>query len=147
LREAIPEGELKEGGAVKHDIAVPIGKIPETVRAIETLVAQNYPDCRLNIFGHVGDGNLHVNVRPPAGRTLADLGDRKAAITAAVEGIAVSRGGSFSAEHGIGQMRIAGMASHKSAVELDLMRAVKVALDPKGVLNPGKMLPVRGSDG
>jgi FAD/FMN-containing dehydrogenase len=141
LREAVPDGELVEGGAVKHDIAVPIGDIPATVREIEALVAARFPDCRLNIFGHVGDGNLHVNVRPPAGKTLADMADRKLAITEAVEAIAVARGGSFSAEHGIGQMRISGMAAHKSAVELNLMRRLKAAFDPDGVFNPGKMLP------
>ena len=141
LREAVPEGELIEGGAVKHDIAVPIAKIPETIRAIEALVAQSYADCRLNVFGHVGDGNLHVNVRPPSGQTLADLAERKAGITAAVEKIAVARGGSFSAEHGIGQVRIPGMAAHKDALELEMMRAVKRALDPDEVFNPGKMLP------
>jgi FAD/FMN-containing dehydrogenase len=111
------------------------------VRAIEALIAEKFPDCRLNIFGHVGDGNLHVNVRPAAGKTLADLEDRKAAVTAGVEGIAVAQGGSFSAEHGIGQMRIVGMAAHKSDAELRLMRAVKDALDPHGVFSPGKMLP------
>jgi FAD/FMN-containing dehydrogenase len=141
IRETISEGELTEGGAIKHDIAVPIALIPETVRAIEALAAAQFPDCRLNIFGHIGDGNLHVNVRPPAGKTLRDLNNRKAAITAAVEKLAVARAGSFSAEHGIGQMRLAGMAVHKSAVELDLMRALKQALDPAQVLNPGKMLP------
>jgi FAD/FMN-containing dehydrogenase len=140
LREAVSDGELAEGGAVKHDIAVPLALIPETVAAIEALVGAKYPDCRLNIFGHIGDGNLHVNVRPPAGRTLADLADRKAAITADIEGLAVAKGGSFSAEHGIGQMRIAGMHAHKSAVELELMRRLKDALDPRGLLNPGKML-------
>jgi FAD/FMN-containing dehydrogenase len=143
LREAIPEGELAEGGAVKHDIAVPIGEIPATIRAIEALAAAKYVDCRLNIFGHVGDGNLHVNMRPPAGRRLADIEASKAAITEDVERIAVAHRGSFSAEHGIGQMRIAGMASHKAEVELDLMRALKLALDPAGILNPGKMLPAR----
>jgi FAD/FMN-containing dehydrogenase len=141
LREAIPEGEMIEGGSVKHDIAVPIARIPETVRAIEALVGEHYADCRLNVFGHVGDGNLHVNVQPPAGQTLADLADRKAGLTAAVEGIAVAQGGSFSAEHGIGQVRIPGMAAHKQDLELDLMRAVKRALDAEGVFNPGKMLP------
>jgi FAD/FMN-containing dehydrogenase len=141
LREAIPEGELAEGGAVKHDIAVPIGAIPETIRAIEALVAAKYVECRLNIFGHIGDGNLHVNVRPPVGRTLADIQALKAVITEDVETIAVAHRGSFSAEHGIGQMRIAGMASHKAVVELDMMRAIKAALDPDGILNPGKMLP------
>ncbi|HTJ91448.1 MAG TPA: FAD-binding oxidoreductase [Acidocella sp.] len=139
LREAVSDGELAEGGAVKHDIAVPLALIPETVAAIEALVGAKYPDCRLNIFGHIGDGNLHVNVRPPKGRTLADLADRKAAITTDIEGLAVAKGGSFSAEHGIGQMRIAGMHAHKSAVELELMRRLKDALDPQGLLNPGKM--------
>jgi len=141
LREAVPEGELKEGGAVKHDIAVPLGLIPETVAAVEALIAAEYPDCRLNIFGHIGDGNLHVNVRPPAGQTVSVLNDRKAAITAAVEGLAVARGGSFSAEHGIGQMRLAGMRAHKAPVELDLMRAIKRAIDPQGIMNPGKTVP------
>jgi len=145
LREAVPDGELIEGGAVKHDVAVPIGAIPETVRAIEAMVAARFGDCRLNIFGHIGDGNLHVNVRPPAGQTLADLTDRKAAITEAVEAIAVARGGSFSAEHGIGQMRISGMAAHKSEVELTLMHRLKSAFDPDGVFNPGKMLPPEGA--
>jgi FAD/FMN-containing dehydrogenase len=139
LREAVSDGELAEGGAVKHDIAVPLALIPETVAAIEALVGTKYPDCRLNIFGHIGDGNLHVNVRPPAGRNLADLSDRKAAITADIEGLAVAKGGSFSAEHGIGQMRIAGMHAHKAAIELELMRRLKEAFDPQGVLNPGKM--------
>jgi FAD/FMN-containing dehydrogenase len=84
---------------------------------------------------------LHVNIRPGAGRTLADLQDRKADITLAVETIAVGLGGSFSAEHGIGQMRIAGMAAHKSAVELAMMHRLKSAFDPANTLNPGKMLP------
>jgi FAD/FMN-containing dehydrogenase len=141
LREAVPEGELREGGAIKHDIAVPLGAIPDMVAAVEALVAAKYPDCRLSVFGHIGDGNLHVNVRPPAGHTLADLADRKAAITADIEALAVARAGSFSAEHGIGQMRLRGMAAHKSAVELDLMRALKRAMDAQDLLNPGKMLP------
>ena len=141
LREAVPEGELKEGGAVKHDIAVPLGAIPETVAAIEALVGRKYPDCRLNIFGHMGDGNLHVNIRPPVGRSLAALGGRKVEITRDVEGLAVAQGGSFSAEHGIGQMRLGGMRAHKSGVELGLMRALKQAIDPVGLFNPGKMIP------
>ncbi len=141
LREAVPEGELAEGGAVKHDIAVPIGRIPETVSAIEALIAQNFPNCRLNIFGHIGDGNLHVNIRPPAGKTLADIADQKTAITEAVEALAAAQGGSFSAEHGIGQMRIFGMAAHKSPVELAMMRSIKTAFDPLGLFNPGKILP------
>jgi FAD/FMN-containing dehydrogenase len=141
LRETIPEGELVEGGAVKHDISVPIQKIPDMVAAVEALVASQFSDCRLNVFGHVGDGNLHINVRPPAGQKLTDLNDRKAAITSAVEAAAMALCGSFSAEHGIGQMRLHSMAAHKSGVELDLMRRLKTAFDPDNLLNPGKMLP------
>ena len=141
LREAISDAELAEGGAVKHDIAVPIAAIPNTVAAVEALIDEKFPDCRPNIFGHIGDGNLHVNIRPPPGQTLADLGARGTAITSAIEALAVTYGGSFSAEHGIGQMRLTGMAAHKSAVELALMRQLKTAFDPSGLLNPGKMLP------
>jgi len=141
LREAIPEGELREGGAIKHDISVPLSKIPEMVAAVETLMADTYPDCRLSVFGHLGDGNLHMNVRPPVGQSLAGLTDRKATITLAVERLAVALGGSFSAEHGIGQIRLPGMTAHKSTVELGLMRALKLALDPQNRLNPGKVIP------
>jgi FAD/FMN-containing dehydrogenase len=141
LREALSDGELAAGGAVKHDIAVPIAAMPATVSAIETMIAGKFPSLRLNIFGHLGDGNLHVNIRPPAGLTLADIETEKAALTHAIEAIAVEHQGSFSAEHGIGQMRITGMAAHKSAIELALMRKLKNAFDPDGLLNPGKMLP------
>lgn len=140
-REAISEGERAEGGAVKHDISVPLGKTPEMVAAVHALVAQKYPDCRPNIFGHVGDGNLHINIRPPVGQTMADLAPRKEAITVDIEALAVSLGGSFSAEHGIGQFRLAGMEAHKSSVALDLMRSIKHALDPANLLNPGKTIP------
>lgn len=141
LREALSDGELAAGGSVKHDVAVPIGDMPATVDAIEAMVKDKFPGFRLNIFGHLGDGNLHINVRPPVDRMLADIADQKASITDAVESIAMAHRGSFSAEHGIGQMRITGMTAHKSAVELDLMRTLKAALDPSGLLNPGKMLP------
>jgi FAD/FMN-containing dehydrogenase len=141
LREAVPEGELAEGGAIKHDIAVPLAAIPATVAAIEALLAAEYPAARLNIFGHIGDGNLHVNIRPPEGQPLTVLNPVKTALTARIEALAVAQGGSFSAEHGIGQSRLPGMRAHKSAVELDLMRALKHALDPQNLLNPGKTIP------
>jgi len=141
LREAVPEAELREGGAIKHDISVPLAAIPDMAAGVETLLAAHHADCRLSIFGHLGDGNLHINVRPPAGKTLTALNDRKAEITLAIENLAMSLGGSFSAEHGIGQIRLPGMRAHKSAVELDLMRALKQAMDPQALLNPGKVLP------
>lgn len=141
LREAIPEGELREGGAVKHDISVPLGRLPEMVAAVEALLAQKYPGFRLNIFGHVGDGNLHINVRPPQGQTMADITAYKNDITRDVEALAVSMQGSFSAEHGVGLLRLPGMLSHKAGVDLALMRAIKQALDPHGLFNPGKTIP------
>lgn len=137
LREAVPEGELREGGAIKHDIAVPLAHIPAMVRAAENLAAQT-PACRLNIFGHIGDGNLHINFRPAPGHSLAALPAEE--ISRAVHALAMEFGGSFSAEHGIGQFKRGAMAAHKSAVELALMRAVKSALDPGGVFNPAKVL-------
>ena len=142
LREAIPEGELHAGGAVKHDISVPLSRMAEMVAATQTLIAQTYPGCRLNIFGHLGDGNLHINVRPPEGQSLASL--NKAAITDAIESLAVALSGSFSAEHGIGQFRLPGMAAHKSPEALALMRRIKTALDPAGLFNPGKTIPREG---
>jgi FAD/FMN-containing dehydrogenase len=141
LREDIPEGELHSGGAVKHDISVPLGRMAEMVSATEALIAKNHPGCRLNIFGHLGDGNLHINIRPPEGKTLDDLAPVKTAITTAVESLAVSLGGSFSAEHGIGQFRLSGMAAHKSPEALSLMRRLKAAFDPAGIFNPGKTIP------
>ena len=108
--------------------------------AVRALVAKDFPGCRLNIFGHLGDGNLHVNVRPPLGQTLRDLGPLYGAITEAVEALAVARGGSFSAEHGIGQLRAAGLRRHKAAVDIELMTAIKQAIDPRGLMNPGKIL-------
>jgi FAD/FMN-containing dehydrogenase len=138
IRESISDAELAAGGAVKHDIAVPIGELAATLADVEALVAERFAPCRLNVYGHMGDGNLHVNVRPGPGIALADLD--KDAISAAVEALAVARRGTFSAEHGVGQMKLAGMATHKSPTELSLMRAVKAALDPTGMMNPGKVL-------
>ncbi|WP_298286493.1 FAD-binding oxidoreductase [Acidocella sp.] len=141
LREAISEGELAEGGAVKHDITVPAGRMAAMVLAVNELIAKDYPGLRPNVFGHLGDGNLHINIRPPVGQKAAGLAPVKEAITRAIEGLAVSMAGSFSAEHGIGQLRLAGMLTHKGAVELDMMRAIKSALDPAGLFNPGKTIP------
>jgi FAD/FMN-containing dehydrogenase len=138
-REAISEGELRAGGAVKHDISVPLARIPAMVHATEALVAAKYPGARPNIFGHLGDGNLHINIRPAPGQTLADL--PKVAITAGIESLAASLGGSFSAEHGIGQFRLGSMVAHKSQLELDLMRRIRQALDPEQIFNPGKTIP------
>ncbi|MFE0757429.1 FAD-binding oxidoreductase [Inquilinus sp. NPDC058860] len=148
LREEISDAELASGGAVKHDTTVPIALIPEMVAATEALVRDRFPGCRLNVFGHLGDGNLHINVMPPEGQKVAELGPLYRTITEAVEELAMARGGSFSAEHGIGQMRAASLLRFKGEVDLELMRTLKSSLDPKHILNPGKILPsVAGSRG
>ncbi len=141
MRENISEGELREGGAVKHDVSVALSQFPALLKGTEKLISEKYPDFRLNVYGHVGDGNLHVNIRPPEGKTMADIASRKDAITADVEGLAVSMGGSFSAEHGIGQMRVKSMKTHKSEIELAMMHRIRAALDPTGLFNPGKTIP------
>lgn len=141
LREAISVGELREGGAIKHDISVPLSALPQMVTQVEALVAQSYPGFRLNIFGHVGDGNLHMNVRPPKGQSLADIAMQAPGITQNIEALAMSLQGSFSAEHGVGQLRLAEMLAYKSKTDLALMQVVKRALDPHGLFNPGKTIP------
>jgi FAD/FMN-containing dehydrogenase len=128
--------ELAEGGAVKHDIAVPVSRLPETIRAIEAKVAEAFPECRLNIFGHLGDGNLHLGVAP---RPWSEEARHKA--EELVYQPLADVGGSISAEHGIGLLKRDALAQHEPAVAIDLMRRVKAALDPQGRLNPGKLLP------
>lgn len=141
LREGLPEGERAEGGAVKHDVAVPISRIPEILRQIERIIAQEDAAPRLHVFGHIGDGNLHVNVLPPHGTSLELYRQGSQALTQRIEDAVMTAGGSFSAEHGVGQTRIPSLLRYRSPVELGVMGAVKAALDPCGVLNPGKVLP------
>jgi len=139
LRENITESERAAGGAMKHDIAVPISKIPEAIARLEQAVADCAPGAQPNIFGHIGDGNLHVNVMPAAGQSLAELGKNSPLITSVVEDTVMALGGSFSAEHGIGQSRVNAFLRHKQDTEIDLMRIVKNALDSRGTFNPGKI--------
>jgi D-lactate dehydrogenase (cytochrome) len=141
LREGLPEGERAEGGAVKHDVAVPISRIPEILREIERIVAQEDLAPRLHVFGHIGDGNLHVNVLPPEGTRLEIYRQRSQSLTERIEDAVMNAGGSFSAEHGVGQTRIGSLLRYRSPIELGLMASVKAALDPRGMFNPGKVLP------
>lgn len=144
LRESLPEAERAEGGAVKHDVAVPISRIPKTLGEIERIVARENSASRLHVFGHIGDGNLHVNVLPPRGTRLEFYRQGSQSLTERIEDAVMAAGGSFSAEHGVGQTRIKSLLRYRSAIELDLMRSVKAALDPRGALNPGKVLPAGG---
>ncbi len=141
MRESIPEGARQEPVMVyRHDIAVAVGRIPEFIREAQLALEARFPNVRLICFGHLGDGNLHYNAYLPD-RLRTDAAAREAHdITETVYDIVQRYGGSFSAEHGIGLSKVAELAHYKSAVELDLMRTVKRALDPQGLMNPGKVL-------
>ncbi len=142
LREHIPLAQASEGLNIKHDIAVPISRMAAFVESTAELVLQALPGARLIVFGHLGDGNLHYNVQAPAGADGARfLARHQEACNRIVHDAAAACGGSFSAEHGIGQLKTPELLRYKSPVALDMMRAVKAALDPRGLFNPGKLLP------
>jgi len=140
IRETIPEAQTHHGASIKHDVSVPVAALPEFVAKASAWVAKNVPDARLVAYGHVGDGNLHFNLSQPAGVTAESFMARRAEIQRAIYDIALAMRGSFSAEHGIGRYKVDELEHYRSAVELDVMRAMKHALDPKGILNPGKVL-------
>jgi FAD/FMN-containing dehydrogenase len=141
IRESIPLAQAQEGLNIKHDIALPISRLAAFVHAAGAALAQRWPGMRLVNFGHLGDGNLHFNVQAPAGADAAQfLAAHEAACNELVYDLVAAHGGSFSAEHGIGQLKCAELRHYKPAVDLRLMRAVKQALDPQGLMNPGKLL-------
>lgn len=140
LREDMSEAQKFEGGSIKHDISVPVASIPEYVRRAEEVVQSVCKGARPFVFGHYGDGNLHYNVMQPGGMDKQAYLDMWDMMSEAVHDLVVSMGGSISAEHGIGRMKKDGLAKYRSSVELDMMRAVRKALDPNGILNPGKLV-------
>ncbi len=142
LREHIPLAQAREGLNIKHDIALPISAIAAFVEATAELVTQAFPGARLVIFGHLGDGNLHYNVQAPPGVSPAQfLARHQDACHRIVHDAAAANGGSFSAEHGVGRLKLSELRRYKDPVALDMMRAVKAALDPCGLMNPGKVVP------
>ena len=141
LREAIPMAQAQEGLNIKHDISLPISRIAAFVAGTDAALAQAFPGVRLVDFGHLGDGNLHYNVQAPQGAEPADFLLRcEAQVNALVYDAVAAHGGSISAEHGIGSLKRDALARHKSPVALQLMRAVKQALDPLNIMNPGRLL-------
>jgi len=140
LRESVSEAQKPLGGVIKHDISVPVARIPEFIRRADVLVAEICPGARPLAIGHFGDGNIHYNVAQPPGMAKQDFLAQWDTVMEAVHKLAVEMEGSISAEHGIGFMKREELARFKSEVELDLMRRIKTALDPKGILNPGKVL-------
>jgi FAD/FMN-containing dehydrogenase len=141
LRESIPLAQAEEGLNVKHDISLPVSAIPEFVASTDALLRRRFPGVQLVNFGHLGDGNLHYNVQAPAGSDgQRFLDDNERRINTLVFDALVPYGGSFSAEHGIGTLKRDELAARKSPVALQMMRAVKAALDPLNLLNPGRVL-------
>jgi FAD/FMN-containing dehydrogenase len=143
LREHVPEAQTREGASIKHDVSLPVAALPAFVAAAEQLLADLAPGARVVGYGHVGDGNLHFNLSPPAGAGPADEAAFKAlapAVTRAVHELVAQHGGSFSAEHGIGRLKVGELERYEDPVALATMRAIKHALDPLGIMNPGKVL-------
>jgi FAD/FMN-containing dehydrogenase len=139
IRETIPEAQRHEGPGLKHDISVPVSALPQFVERGAAWVAAHVPAARLVAYGHVGDGNLHFNLQG-RGAGGAALIERTDEVRRALHDLAAELGGSFSAEHGIGRLKVAELERYAPATELALMHAVKHALDPNGIMNPGKVL-------
>lgn len=142
MREDMPFGVQAAGGAIPHDVSVPLSRISEFIRRADDAMRKAYPTVRFCCFGHVGDGNLHYNPVRPADWTYDQFAEQREAVNKIVHDIVVDLGGSISAEHGIGIVRLDENLRYKSPVEIDLMNAVKRALDPANIMNPGKVVRI-----
>ena len=141
LRESIPLAQAEEGLNIKHDISVPVSAIPRFVQQTDAALQAHMPGIRLVNFGHLGDGNLHYNVQAPAGADARDfLKTQEPRVNEIVYDNVQSFGGSISAEHGVGSLKLEELRHRKSTVALSLMRQIKAALDPQGLMNPGRVL-------
>jgi FAD/FMN-containing dehydrogenase len=140
LREGIPEAHAKRGGNVKHDISLPVSCIAEFVDSTNAALSARFPWIQPIVFGHLGDGNLHYNMATTPGTPIDVAFAHEPQINAVVHDAVHARGGSISAEHGLGQLKREAITHYKSPLELEMMRAVKRALDPLGLMNPGKVI-------
>ncbi len=143
VRETIPLAQAEEGLNIKHDISIPVSRIPAFVADTDALLQREVPGVRLVNFGHLGDGNLHYNVQAPADSdNQAFLRDHEDRINTLVYDAVEKFDGSFSAEHGVGSLKIDKLEKHKSPVALEMMRAIKRGLDPQNLLNPGRVIRI-----
>lgn len=140
LRESMSDAQRPEGGSIKHDISVPVSLIATFIERATREVEALIPGTRIVAFGHIGDGNVHFNPSQPVGADKQWFLDQWDKVADIVHGIAHELGGSISAEHGLGRMKREEITHYKSPVEIDLMRTLKAALDPKGIMNPGKVV-------
>ena len=141
IRESIPLAQPLEGLNIKHDISVPISSMAHFVAATDALLQQAIPGVRMVNFGHLGDGNLHYNVQAPPDMAAADfLRAHEQQVNTLVFDSVARFQGSISAEHGVGGLKVAQLEHYKSPVALDLMRAIKRAMDPQNLMNPGRVL-------
>lgn len=139
IRESIPEANRRIGAVSSHDISLPLGRVPEFI-ARAPGVLEKIGTFRINCFGHLGDGNLHYNVFPLKGRARADYDNERGAVKTALHDLTAELGGSVSAEHGIGRLKVGDLERYADPAKLAMMRAIKAALDPEGIMNPGAVL-------
>ena len=139
LREQLPEANRRIGSISSHDVSLPLGAVDDFITRADAQLA-GMGDFRINCFGHLGDGNLHYNVFPAKGKTRADYPGMGERVQEAVHALAVSMGGSFSAEHGVGRLKVGDLERWGDPARLAAMRAIKAALDPLGIMNPGAVL-------
>ncbi|MBY4945464.1 FAD-binding oxidoreductase [Cupriavidus respiraculi] len=140
LREHIPLAQVEEGKNIKHDIAVPVSRVADFIEATDAKLLSEFPGACMVTFGHLGDGNLHYNVSPPPGVDHDQFLANQDAVNRIVHDSVHAHSGSISAEHGLGQLKVEDNRRYKSEVEIGMMRAIKLALDPAGLMNPGKVV-------
>jgi D-lactate dehydrogenase (cytochrome) len=140
IRDGMTEAQGFEGGSIKHDVSVPVSRVADFIVEASAAVSRALPGIRPVPFGHVGDGNIHFNLSQPLGADRAAFLARWEEMNRIVHDIVAARNGSISAEHGIGRMKVEELTHYKTKIELDLMRKIKAALDPDGIMNPGKVV-------
>ncbi|WP_416798374.1 FAD-binding oxidoreductase [Ciceribacter azotifigens] len=140
MRESMSEAQKPEGGSIKHDVSVPVARIPQFLEEAGAAVLAAMPGARICAFGHLGDGNIHYNISQPVGADKAAFIARWREINAIVHAIVRKAGGSISAEHGVGQLKRDELIATRPEIETELMNRIKLAFDPAGIMNPGKMI-------
>ncbi|EPY24532.1 hypothetical protein STCU_07133 [Strigomonas culicis] len=142
MRESIPIAERDFGKAIKHDISVPISSIASFVKETNSLIQASFPGVQHIIFGHIGDGNLHYNIARASWQSECQLLSLQDDIYRIVHSMVVDFGGSISAEHGVGMLKVGELSKYKSVSELHMMKLIKLAIDPYNIMNPGKILMI-----